>query len=405
MFRALLVVAALLTACSAGRVPSTDDEVQRLAADVIPRVERSVGLAFRAPPATAVRDRAAVERYLIGRLDEEFPPERMERVQTAYALFGLIPDTLDLRALLLAVLGEQVVGYYDPDSLTLYVVEGADPVQIRLVLAHELVHALQGQYLPLDSLMSLREENDRQMAAQAVLEGQATLASLIAMFDEERLRELGSFWGDVRAMIRSEQEQMPIFAAAPLILREGLLFPYLAGADFLRWFGQNYPDTVPWGPRLPQSTEQILYPDQYHAGDAPVTLRFRPAPHAGELLYEDTWGQFETRIILRERTGSESLATAGALGWEGDRFAVFRHAAGDALVWWSVWETAQAAAKFAAMLERTWGGNGRRWAVRRETVAGLPAAVLVDAPPTWPGWETLPAVAIPEGAKPPSSVH
>ncbi|HEX9632851.1 MAG TPA: hypothetical protein VGA02_10335 [Gemmatimonadales bacterium] len=395
MLRHLILPSALALGCAADRVPDTAAEVERLAADVIPRVERSVGLAFREPPAMAVRDRAAVERYLIGRLDEEFPVERMEAVATAYRLIGLIPDTLDLRAVLLAVLAEQVVGYYDPDSVTLYVVEGADPAQIRLVLAHELVHALQGQYMPLDSLLSMRQENDRQMAAQAVLEGQATLASLTAMFDEERLRELGSFWGDVRAMIRSEQERMPVFASAPLILREGLLFPYLAGADFVRWFGETYPDTLPFGPRLPQSTEQILYPDRYHAGNAPVTLRFAPAAHAGEVLYEDTWGQFETRLILRERTGSESLANAGALGWEGDRFAVFRHASGDALVWWSVWETPQAAEKFAAMLERSWGRDGRRWAVRRDTVAGLPAAVLADAPPAWPGWEALPGVIIP----------
>lgn len=395
MPRQLLPFVALLSGCLADRVPSTDAEVARLAEDVIPRVERTVGLAFKEAPVIAVRGRAAVERYLIGRLDEEFPAERMEAVATAYRLFGLIPDTLDLRALLLAVLAEQVVGYYDPDSVTLYVVEGADPVQIRLVLAHELVHALQGQFMPLDSLMSMRQENDRQMAAQAVLEGQATLASLTAMFDEERLRELGTFWGDVRAMIRSEQERMPIFAGAPLILREGLLFPYLAGADFVRWFGENYPDTLPFGPRLPESTEQILYPDRYHARNAPVTLRFVPVTHAGALLYEDTWGQFETRIILRERTGSESLSNAGALGWEGDRFAVFRHATGDALVWWSVWETPQAAEKFAAMLERSWGRDGRRWAVRRDTVAGLPAAVLVDAPATWPGWETVPGVVVP----------
>jgi len=395
MPRHLLLFVALLAACAVDRVPSTDAEVERLAADVIPRVEQSVGLEFKQAPALAVRDRAAVERYLVGRLDEEYPPERMERVATAYRLFGLIPDTLDLRAVLLAVLAEQVVGYYDPDSVTLYVVEGADPAQIRLVLAHELVHALQGQYMRLDSLLTMRQENDRQMAAQAVLEGQATLASLTAMFDEERLRELGSFWGDVRAMIRTEQERMPVFAGAPLILREGLLFPYLAGADFVRWFGQNYPDTLPFGPRLPQSTEQILYPDRYHAGDMPVTLRFVPVTYAGDVLYEDTWGQFETRIILRERTGSESLANAGALGWEGDRFAVFRHASGDALVWWSVWETPQAAEKFAAMLERSWGRDGRRWAVRRDVVAGLPAAVLADAPPEWPGWEALPGVIIP----------
>ena len=49
--------------------------------------------------------------------------------------------------------------------------------------------------MPLDSLLGLRQENDRQMAAQAVLEGQATLASLTAMFDEERLRESGQLLG------------------------------------------------------------------------------------------------------------------------------------------------------------------------------------------------------------------
>jgi hypothetical protein len=392
MPRHLILSCVLLGGCVADRVPSTDAEVDRLAADVIPRVEHTVGLSFREPPAIAIRDRGAVERYLIGRLDEEYPADEMANIATAYRLFGLIPDTLDLRAVLLAVLAEQVVGYYDPDSVTLYVVEGADPAQIRLVLAHELVHALQGQYMPLDSLLELRQENDRQMAAQAVLEGQATLASLTAMFDEERLRDLGSFWGDVRSMIRDEQERMPVFAGAPLILREGLLFPYLAGADFMRWFGETYPDTLPFGPRMPQSTEQILYTDRYQEGDVPVKLRFAAAPHAGDVLYEDTWGQFETRIILRELTGSESLSNAGALGWEGDRFAVYRHASGDALVWWSVWETEQAAYKFAAMLERTWGREGRRWAVRRELAVGLPGVVLVDAPAAWPGWETVPGV-------------
>ena len=394
MRRRLLPVCLLSVACTAGRAPDTESEVERLASDLIPRVEQAVGFGFKEPPDFAVRDRAAVERYLIGRLDDEYPPERMERVETAYRLVGLLPDTLDLRATLLAVLKEQVVGYYDPDSAKLYVVEDTDPAVLRLVLAHELVHVLQGQFVPLDSLLSMRQENDRLLAAQAVLEGQATLVSLMTMFDEERLSQMGDFWAEARASIRSQRERIPLLADAPLVIREGLMFPYLAGADFLRWFNENYPDTVPWGPRLPQSTEQILYPDRYHAGNAPVTLRFAPAAHVGEVLYEDTWGQFETRLILRERTGSESLANAGALGWEGDRFAVFRHASGDALVWWSVWETPQAAEKFAAMLERSWGRDGRRWAVRRETVAGLPAAVLVDAPPAWPGWEAVPGVII-----------
>jgi hypothetical protein len=379
--------------------PSTEQEVRRLAADVIPRVERSVGLVFRVPPAFAVRTRAQVEQYLIARLDAEYPPEQMGHIALAYRLFGVIPDTLDFRALLLGVLSEQVVGYFDPDSTTLYVVDGTDPVQVRLVLAHELVHALQGQYVPLDSILESAGDNDRKMAAQAVLEGQATLASLTAMLDSAQVQRLGNFWRDLRENVRQAQERMPVFASAPLIVREGLLFPYLAGADFMRWFESVYPDTQPYGPRMPRSTEQILHPERYRAGDEPVPLRISPATSAtGELVYQDDWGEFETRIVLQELTGSESLATAGALGWAGDRFAVFRASGGYAVVWWTAWDDTRAAEKFATVLGRSWGERrgaaGRRWAVDQETVAGRPVVRLIDAPDDWAGWRRPPTVQL-----------
>lgn len=378
--------------------PSTEQEVRRLAADVIPAVERSVGVAFRVPPAFAVRTRDQVRQYLIARLDAEYPPEQMAHIALSYRLFGVIPDTLDFRALLLDVLSEQVVGYYDPDSTTLYVVDGTDPLQVRIVLAHELVHALQGQYLPLDSILESQGDNDRKMAAQAVLEGQATLSSITAMFDSARVSQLGNFWRDLRENVRQAQERMPVFAAAPLIVREGLLFPYLAGADFMRWFESAYPGTRPYGPRMPRSTEQILHPERYRAGDEPVAVRVVPAPSAtGELVYQDDWGEFETRIVLQQLTGSEAVATAGALGWGGDRFAVYRASGGYAVAWWTVWDDGPAAEKFAAVLGRSWGARGapgRRWAVEQETIAGRPIVRLIDAPDAWAGWRRPPAVVL-----------
>ena len=113
-----------------------------------------------------------------GKLDEELPPKRLHGLETTYRLFGLLPDTLQLRPLLIDLYTEQVAGFYDPDSATLFGVEGADRTQLSLVLAHEMIHALQGQHLPLDSILDARENNDRLSAAQAILEGQATLASL-----------------------------------------------------------------------------------------------------------------------------------------------------------------------------------------------------------------------------------
>src|SRR2546430_17444840 len=45
-----------------------------------------------------------------------------------------------------------------------------DPVQVRLIISHELVHALQDQYLDLDSLIQLKRQNDRRAAVVLPLE-------------------------------------------------------------------------------------------------------------------------------------------------------------------------------------------------------------------------------------------
>jgi hypothetical protein len=185
-----------------------------------------------------------------------------------------------------------------------------------------------------------------------------------------------------------------VFSTAPLLIREGLIFPYLAGADFVRWFVRQYADTVPFGPRLPLSTEQILHPDRYQRGDRPAELRFVRGP---EPTYHDNLGEFETRILLTVLSGSESAGSAAALGWAGDRYGVFDvGSTGErALVWWTAWDTDAAARRFLLVLEREWKKTmppKRRWAVERVDLEGYPAVRLTDAPPSWIGWRTPPVV-------------
>jgi hypothetical protein len=364
--------------------------VDALVRELVPAVERAVGLKFRSPPTVASRSREQVRSYLQRKLDADLPPEELAGVTVAYRLFGLIPDTLDLRSLLLALYTEQVVGYYDPDSVTLYVVEGTDPAQLRLVLAHELVHGLQGQYVALDSILSQRCQNDRRIAAQAVMEGQATLASLTALMPDQDQSRLPDFWVEFRRSVRAQQDRLPVFGAAPAIIREGLIFPYLAGADFVRWFSREYPDTVPFGPRLPASTEQILHPERYRERDQPVPIQADSVASR----YQDGLGEFEIRVLLTELTGSESVGSAGALGWAGDRFVVLAADTAHALVWWSVWDTDQAAQRVAVLLEREWqAGPGRRATVDR-SFFGRRGVRLVDAPEEWDGWRALPSVRV-----------
>src|SRR6185436_18795800 len=181
---------------------------------VIPRVERAVGLKFRTPPRLAIRTNEQVHAYLTAKLDQDMPPEELEQITVAYRLLHLIPDTLNMRALLVALYSEQVVGYFDPDSSTLYVVDRAEPLQLKLVLAHELVHALQDQYVALDSMLSVRQQNDRRNATQAVMEGQATLASIVAMMPDQDLSLMPDFWNQYRETVRQEQQRMPVFNRA-----------------------------------------------------------------------------------------------------------------------------------------------------------------------------------------------
>lgn len=384
---ALLPLLVVLGACGDRSRAQSEDSIREMAEEVIPRVEQAAGLTFKSPPELALRSREQVRHYLDAKIAAELPPDEVERLTVAYRMFGLIPDTLDLSELLLELYAEQVAGFYDPDSTVLYVVEGSDPAMVRLTIAHELVHALQDQYMPVDSVLTMQRQNDRRTAAQAVLEGQAMLASVLAMMPNQDLQALGTFWNDAqrRSQIREQEKRMPVFASAPLILREGLIFPYLAGADFMNWFARLYPDTVPFGPRMPASTEQILHPDRYASGDQPVDLMFLDS--AG-VVYEDNLGEFETRVMLTELTESETAAAAVTLGWGGDRYAVTRVGDGYGLTWWSVWDDEVAADRFARVLDREWAGRETegRYLVERSAVGAHAAVLFMYGPESWARW-------------------
>jgi hypothetical protein len=291
-----------------------------------------------------VVDRDQVRAYVLARIEREFPPERLEGIQTAYRLFGLLSDTLELLPLLLDLYTEQVAGYYDPETATLYAVRGGDRIQARLVMAHELVHALQHQYLPLDSLMNQRGDGDRLAAVQAVLEGHATLASLKLLVPDPTSLDSEAFWETYREQVRAQQHNMPVFARAPLVVREALLFPYLEGADFMRWWAADRGTPLPTLTELPRSTEQVLHPGRYRAGDEPVPVRF--ADSSAAVLFEDSLGELEIQILLAVWRGSAQPAFDIPLGWGGDRYRVHRTPAGPALSWLVVWDSPAQAERF-----------------------------------------------------------
>jgi hypothetical protein len=392
----LVIIAANLLSCR-GEAPSAlkVGTLDRLVDSLKAPVERATGLAFKESPRVAIRSRDQVRAYLVRKLDEQLPPAKLRGLETTYRLFGLLPDTLQLRSLLIDLYTEQVAGYYDPDSTTLFAVAGADPAQVRLVLAHEMIHALQGQHIPLDSILHDTSNNDRLAAAQAILEGQATLASIEVLASGQNVTANPEFWELYREQVRQQQSSMPVFARAPLIVREALIFPYLAGAEFMHWWKSSpLRDTVPYGPRMPVSTEQIRFPARYIRGDVPVSLAL---PGDSDVIYEDVLGEGEIRVLMARLAGSAEVSVTAPIGWGGDLYRVQDTPAGPALTWYVVWDDKRSAERF------TWGYGGKlrsttrpgyRSVVESFELAGKPAIRYMLAPTGWDGWGDPPGASL-----------
>ena len=360
----------------------------------MPAVERAVGLKFKREPGVEIRSREQVKSYILHKLDEDMPPAQFADYEAAYKHFGLIPDSMDLHRLLVNVLTEQVAGYYDPDSGALFIPSDADTATlVTTVISHELIHALQDQYSPIDSVIHQRYQNDRRSAGQAVYEGQATLGQIRVLMPEQKIENLPSLW-DTRDAVQMQQEQFPNFSHAPLWVRQTLIFPYLAGGDFVRWFTATYPGEQPYGKMMPVSTSQILHPDRFAKHELPVRISFVPGGDPPRLV--DDLGEFETRLVLEQALDSEGIADSLSEGWAGDRYGVFGPHA-EALVWYVVWRDRASADAFVAGLRKGWAKRvepGRIWLIESLSLGAHPATVVADAPAAWPGWKHLPAAVV-----------
>jgi hypothetical protein len=236
-----------------------------------------------------------------------------------------------------------VAGFYDPDSTALFVMQDQPAETLRSVLVHELVHAVQDQAVDLDSLTARERGNDRQTAAQAAIEGHATLVMLEYAMEEARgrrvdLTELEGFGDQIRVMMGGTRADFPALASAPRVLQEALLFPYLEGAAFVQRVWRHSGDrAAPLMDELPQSTEQVLDPERLIGPDRddPQDVEIR-VPGA-TVLYEDVLGQLEIRLFVEELSGERGVPGT-AEGWAGDLCALVEGPTGDALVWVLLWD-------------------------------------------------------------------
>jgi len=155
-------------------------------------------------------------------------------------------------------------------------------------------------------------------------------------------------WDRIREMIRENQGSMPIFAEAPKVIQETLIFPYLSGAEFYRNYKERKPGSVIYND-MPVSTEQIIHPAAFFVTkDNPTAVNLGALSNATK-VYENDLGEFETRLFLFQHLNDQNEAVRGATGWDGDRYAVVNTPQGQGIVWLTVWDSPVEAGEFFHM--------------------------------------------------------
>ena len=362
------------------------DELARLgrerAPEVAPRGERLRGLRFDAVPEAQLSDTEALRAVLEEQLARPAAQRRLALADVELRLLGLLEPGQSVGELAADTSGA-TAAYYDPRTDELFLLADAVPASrgvAEFVLAHELTHALEDQRFGLED-PGVRAD-DGELARTALIEGSAT--ALMMRYATRHL-DPGDLALDAGA-IDPGTEDMPRF------LLSQLLFAYFGGQRFVESLLELSPDWKvvdhAYRSRPPVSTEQIIHPEKYLAGERPL-----PAPRPGRpgpgwrKADEETIGEFATRENLRIALGFAASRRAAA-GWGGDRYVLWRRAGAGpgadahadhalALAW--RWDTRADALEFA--------GAARAW-----LTAGLDGTP--EGAGTWrlpQGWAALSA--------------
>jgi hypothetical protein len=296
--------------------------------EVLEQMSQITGLKLLTPLKKSLRSREEIRAYVIKQMNEEKnPAERYADQRTAEA-FGLLPKGFDLDAFMINVLTEQIEGLYDPKSREFYIADWSPLSEQRMVMAHELTHALEDQHFQIEAWSRAAKPNeDAELARDAVLEGSAMAAMVdyLMLGTGRSLKDLPEF---DPSMLIGDLGTTPTLKNAPPFLKDALIFPYISGLNFSAAVLKN----SGWAAlpavfeRPPVSTQQIIHPALYKSGKTPANVTLPPFEKVlgsnWAKLDENILGEFGWKEIFKQFLGEDRAKTLAA-AWDGDRYALY----------------------------------------------------------------------------------
>jgi hypothetical protein len=354
-------------------------------------------------------DRNEVQSYIQTNMKEDKDAQRLERSEIVLKKFGLLPRNFDLQTFLVALLKEQVAGYYDPKSKTVNLLNWVDAESQRPVLAHELTHALQDQSFGLEKFMRAGAEesshagiptpddiatDEVQAARQAVVEGQAMVTLL-----DYTLAPTGQTLLDTPQIAEALKQGMlvgtadtPTFRSAPIFLKDTLTFPYRYGIDFTAALLNAGGKDLAFGGAFknpPRTTREIMEPQTYIAHEKLETMKlldFDKDFKGYDRFDIGAMGEFDVAVLVEQYAGGDASRELYP-HWRGGYYFAGRpkgdKSAPLGVLYVSRWSSPAKAAEFAAVYAKS---LAQRY--QRPRGLGSDGKVSDDAPPA-DSWRTL----------------
>lgn len=392
--------------------PKEAEELFRSVDEILQFASKDTALPIKHEVKRQLVSRDVVESYLKKSMDEDKSAKRLQRTELVLKKFGLLPRDFDLQSFLVALLREQVAGYYDPKTQTVNLLDWIDAEQQKPVLAHELTHALQDQSFGLEKWMKVGDtdldekknvtagdiENDEiGEAREAVVEGQAMVVLvdyMLAPMDQTLLSSPQIAHAMTEGMLVGTDDS-PAFQNAPIFLKEELTFPYRYGLDFEaallksgreKAFAATFTDP-------PHTTRQIMQPETYLSGERlpPMSLPdFKQDFKNYERFDVGAMGEFDVTILTDQYAGTKT-AHEMHVHWRGGYYYAARPK-GDpsaplAILYVSRWSSSEAASEFAAIYAKALANRYKnvREAVTDEknSIADLQTVATLTGTHTW----------------------
>ena len=350
----LLAFAALAAVAASESIPGTPAEIPDLS-----RIEHDLsaitGLEFRHPVPAATMSRAELKRYINEQVKENTKPKEIHATEATLKLLGLVPQKFDLRKTTIDLLSEQAEAFYDYRRRKLFLIGTQAGAELEMALAHELGHALADQHFNLKRYMNTRNSSDDEaMARMAVMEGQASwlMAAYASRKITGKIADLTRFFDPSSAVNDQTAASYPVFAAAPLYVRESLIFPYAEGMRFeaalYKKDGQRSFSEV--FQKAPESTQQVIHPERYEKGDKPDLPDAPRLPAGYKDILDGTLGEFDFRVLLTVYgTRQEADKISGHLAGATYRTGENRHTKADMIAFAAEWDSPESARRFLSL--------------------------------------------------------